>query len=59
MAYHISKEQNVLGITRTIYFKGDNSWTTEYAERKRYTNKTTAKGEIYSFGGSTGTVVTE
>ena len=59
MAYHISKEQNVLGITRTIYFKGDNSWTTEYAERKRYTNKTTAKGEIYSFGGSAGAVVTE
>ena len=59
MAYHISKEQNVLGTTRTIYFKGDNSWTTEYAERKRYTNKTTASGDVYSFGGSAGTVVTE
>jgi len=59
MAYHISKEQNVLGTTRIIYFVGDNAWTTEYDERKTYTNKTTAKGELYSFGGSAGTVVTE
>lgn len=59
MAYHISKEQNVLGTTRTIYFVGDNAWTTEYDERKTYTNKTTANGELYSFGGSTGAVVTE
>ena len=54
--YHIAKEQNILGTPRTVYFKGGTAWTTEYADRKRYTNKTTATGEIYSFGG---TVITE
>jgi len=50
--YHIEKEQNVLGTTRIIYFKGDTSWTTEFAHRKKYTNKSVATSEIYSFGGT-------
>ena len=54
--YHIEKEQNVLGTTRTIYFTGDNRWTTEFANRKKYTNKSVATSEIYGFGGS---VITE
>ena len=32
------------------------SWTTEFADRKTWTNKTKAKAELYSFGGA---VVTE
>ena len=54
--YHIAKQQNILGTERTVYYVEGTNWTTEYADRKRYTNKTTANSEIYSFGG---TVVTE
>ena len=54
--YHIAKQQNILGTERTVYYKEGTSWTTEFADRKKYTNKSTATGEIYSFGG---TVVTE
>ena len=53
--YHIAKQQNILGTERIVYYV-EGTWTTEYADRKRYTNKATATGEIYSFGG---TVVTE
>ena len=54
--YHIAKEQNIQGASKTIYFQGDYKWSTEYNDRKRYTNKTTATSELYSFGG---TVITE
>jgi hypothetical protein len=54
--YHVAKQQNILGTERTVYYKEGTSWTTEFADRKKYTNKSTATGEIYSFGG---TVVTE
>ena len=54
--YHIEKEQNILGTVRTIYYTGNNHWSTEFANRKKYTNKKVATSEIYSFGGS---VITE
>jgi len=54
--YHIAKEQNILGSPRTVYFKGGTTWTTQYEDRKKYTNKSVATSEIYSFGGD---VVTE
>lgn len=54
--YHIAKEQNIQGTTKTVYFTGDFKWSTEYNDRKKYTNKSVATSEIYSFGG---TVVTE
>ena len=54
--YHIAKQQNILGTELTVYYVEGTSWTTEYADRKRYTNKATANSEIYSFGGA---VVTE
>ena len=54
--YHIAKQQNSLGTERTVYYVNNTNWTTEYADRKRYTNKATATSEIYSFGG---TVITE
>nr|BAR39903.1 hypothetical protein [uncultured Mediterranean phage uvMED] len=54
--YHVAKQQNILGTERTVYYKEGTSWTTEFADRKKYTNKSTATGEIYSFGG---TVITE
>ena len=54
--YHIAKQQNILGTERTVYYVEGTKWTTEFADRKKYTNKSTATGEIYSFGGA---VVTE
>jgi len=54
--YHVAKQQNILGTERTVYYVEGTKWTTEFADRKKYTNKSTATGEIYSFGG---TVVTE
>ena len=54
--YHIAKQQNILGTERTVYYVEGTKWTTEFADRKKYTNKSTATGEIYSFGGE---VVTE
>ena len=54
--YHIAKQQTILGTERTVYYVNGTNWTTEFADRKRYTNRTTATSEIYSFGG---TVITE
>ena len=54
--YHIAKQQNILGTERTVYYVEGTNWTTEFDDRKKYTNKSTATGEIYSFGG---TVITE
>ncbi len=54
--YHIAKTQTIQGTEKTVYFQGNNSWTTEFADRKKWTNKTKAKAELYSFGGA---VVTE
>jgi len=54
--YHIAKQQNILGTERTVYYVEGTKWTTEYGDRKKYTNKSVATSEIYSFGG---TVVTE
>ena len=54
--YHIAKTQNIQGTDKTIYFQGDYKWSTNYDDRKRYTNKSVATSEIYDFGG---TVVSE
>ena len=50
--YHIAKEQNIQGTTKTIYYQGDKQWTTELASRKTWTNKSKAPAELYSFGGT-------
>lgn len=54
--YHIAKTQNIQGTDKTIYYQGDNQWTTEIADRKTWTNRTTANSQLYAFGGA---VVTE
>ena len=63
MAYHI-KKQSVLLDSKTVYYKGDSTWTDTYADRKSYSPKTAANAEIANpdgkNGGFTGcTVVTE
>ena len=54
--YHIAKTQTIQGTDKTVYFQGNNAWTTEFADRKKWTNKTKANAELYSFGGA---VITE
>ncbi len=54
--YHIAKDHSIQGIGSTVYYQGDNKWTTVYADRKKWTNRSKATGELYSFGG---TVITE
>ncbi len=44
MPYHI-KTPGKLGIG-DVYWKGDNTWTQTYADRKIYTNKTTADTQV-------------
>ena len=48
MAWHI-KKTSLLGSTAvgTVYFKGDNSWTENYDNRKTYTSQAKAKEEDF------------
>ena len=54
--YHIAKTQTIQGTDKIVYFQGNSAWTTQFVDRKTWTNKTKAKAELYSFGG---TVITE
>ena len=63
MAYHI-KKQSVLLNSKTVYYKGDSTWTDTYADRKSYSTQSAADAEIANpdgkNGGFTGsTVVSE
>ena len=63
MAYHI-KKQSVLLDSKTVYYKGDSTWTDTYADRKSYSTKSSADAEIGNTDGKNGgitgsTVVTE
>ena len=63
MAYHI-KKQSVLLNSKTVYYKGDSTWTDTYADRKSYSTKSSADAEIVNTDGKNGgftgsTVVTE
>ena len=48
---YISKSQNIQGTKTTIYYQGDNKWTTEYNDRKSYETEEEATAELYHFGG--------
>ena len=63
MAFHI-KKQSVLLDSKTVYYKGDSTWTDTYADRKSYSTKSSADDEIVNTDGKNGgftgsTVVTE
>lgn len=49
--YHIQNVQELNGKPKTIYYQGDNSWTTEHEHRKLYDRKKDATAELYDFGG--------
>ena len=63
MAFYI-KKKSVLLDSKTVYYKGDSSWSDVYADRKTYSAEADANAEIANpdgkNGGFTGcTVVTE
>ena len=45
MAWHI-KKTSMIG-SNTVYYKGNNSWTTTYEARSTYTSQAKAKAESY------------
>ena len=49
--YHIQHIQENLGLDKTIFYQGNNRWTTEYEHRKVYDRKADATAELYDFGG--------
>ena len=51
--YHIqnTKDFGIAG-TVTVFYQGDNRWTTEHEHRKIYNKKADATKELYEFGGS-------
>ena len=63
MAYHI-KKLSVLSNSKTVYYKGDSSWSDVYADRKTYSAEADANAEIANPDGKNGgfkgsTVVSE
>ena len=53
MAYHI-KKQSVLLNSKTVYYKGDSSWSDVYADRKTYSAEADANAEIANPDGKNG-----
>jgi len=52
MAWHIKKTSNVS--KETVYYKGANSWTATFADRKTYSSQSNAKGDTpFSFAKKT------
>ena len=45
MVWHI-KKTSMVGVS-TVYYKGNNHWTTTYADRSTYTSQAKAKAENY------------
>ena len=46
MAWHI-KKTSMMSSAGTVYYKGDNRWTSVYADRTTYTSQAKAKAENY------------
>ena len=46
MAWHI-KKTSMMASVGTVYYKGDNRWTSTYADRTTYTSQAKAKAENY------------
>jgi hypothetical protein len=49
--YHIQNIQELNSGSKSIYYQGDNCWTTEHEHRKLYDRKKDATAELYDFGG--------
>ena len=57
MANHIKKTKTIAGVSTSIYYVGDKTWTTKYESRKVYADSSAADADLYTQ--YTGTVITE
>ena len=57
MANHIKKTKTIAGVSTSIYYMGDKTWTTKYDSRKVYSDSSSAVADLYTQ--YTGTVITE
>tara|TARA_B100000123_G_C25363494_1_gene268194 strand:- start:125 stop:298 length:174 start_codon:yes stop_codon:yes gene_type:complete len=48
MANHIKKTKTVAGVSTSIYYVGDKTWTTVYENRKVYSDSSAADADIYA-----------
>ena len=53
MAYHI-KKTSALDASKTVYFKGNSSWSDVYADRKTYSAESDANAEVANTDGKNG-----
>ena len=56
MPFHIKKEGSIIDPTLNIYYKGNQSWSDNYDERRVYDTEEEATAELYRYGG---TVISE
>ena len=56
MPFHIKKEGSIIDPSLNIYYKGEQSWSDNYDERKVYDTEEEATAELYRYGG---TVISE
>ena len=47
MVWHIKKSSMMGSSVGTVYYKGDNRWTENFADRATYTSQAKAKEENY------------
>ena len=47
MVWHIKKSSMMGSSVGTVYYKGDNRWTSTYEDRTTYTSQAKAKAENY------------
>jgi len=52
MAYFIKKIQSIQGNRQIIYYQGEQRWSTNFDDRKLYSDENSATTELYEFGGS-------
>ena len=48
MANHIKKTKTIAGVSTSIYYVGDKTWTTKYESRKVYADSSAADADLYT-----------
>tara|TARA_B000000557_G_C20792387_1_gene451647 strand:+ start:1370 stop:1543 length:174 start_codon:yes stop_codon:yes gene_type:complete len=48
MANHIKKTKTIAGVSTSIYYVGDKTWTTKFESRKVYSDSSAADADLYT-----------
>ena len=48
MPNHIKKTKTIAGVSTSIYYVGDKTWTTKYSDRKIYSDSSAADADVYT-----------